>query len=117
MLGGRIDVTSHAYDQDARRLQAVLALTNTGAGVWLASGADRGAVNLGARLLDTDGRTVAELPRHAVATETTPVGGRRTLEAAFDLPPVAAAAIEFDLVAEGVGWFSDRGSPTARIDL
>jgi len=117
MLGGRIDVTRHSYDPATRRFEADLALTNTGGGVWLTGGGTRGAVNLGARLRGADETVLADLQRRPASAGEVKPGECSNVTVAFDLPATAAAAIEFDLVAEGVGWFSDRGSPTVRVAL
>lgn len=117
MLGGRIEVTHSAFDPATRRFEATLTLTNTGGGRWLPGGATRGSVNLGARLRDAAGSAVADLPRTMIGPGDVKPGEQRTVEVALDLPLGEAALVEFDLVAEGVGWFSDRGSATARVGL
>ena len=117
MLGARIALPRHSYDAATRRFEGVVELANTGGGLWLPGSGERGAVNLGARLLDADGVNVADLPRRAVSDGDVTPGEKRTLEVSYDLPAVAATMIEFDLVAENVGWFSDRGVATVRAPL
>ena len=118
-LGAAFVVESHGFDPATRRLSVRLRLRNTGKGYWLASGVESGAVNLAVRALNPDGTKGAELNRFPVAPAITPAGGERVVEIALEIPNAAAEgfAVEFDLVSEGIAWFSGHGVAPGRLDV
>jgi hypothetical protein len=87
-------------------------ILNTGLTRWLADTGDSplGRVRLGISLLDADGR-IANLDfcRLPLPHDVEP-GGAVTVRG--EMPGVAEGrfGLRFDLVAEGVNWFSDKGS-------
>ena len=47
-----------------------------------------------------------------------PPGGETSIEIVLTAPELPGAyQVEFDMVAEQVAWFEDRGSPVIRTDL
>jgi SAM-dependent methyltransferase len=99
----------------AQRLDAEVALTNTGTVAWRAHSANGvGHVRVGAQLLDSASRMIdrdfarAPLPRDVRPGDT--------LGVPFVFAAPAAPGdyeLKFDLVAEGVTWFEPGGSPVA----
>jgi ubiquinone/menaquinone biosynthesis C-methylase UbiE len=93
---------------------------NTGRALWLPSGVEPGAVNLGCHLYDADGKLIRF--DHAWA-DLTPdkraILPGETVETTMTLPPLGAGRyqIEIDLVAARVGWFAQLGSKPARVVL
>jgi ubiquinone/menaquinone biosynthesis C-methylase UbiE len=93
---------------------------NTGRALWLPSGVEPGAVNLGCHLYDADGKLIRF--DHAWA-DLTPdkraVAPGETVETTMTLPPLEAGRyrLEFDLVAARVGWFAQFGSKPALVLL
>ena len=93
---------------------------NIGLTTWLAAreGNAAGRVRLGISLLDNRGRVKdldfgrIDLPRDIVPGEIVTLAG--------DVPSVETAGrwrIRFDLVAEGVCWFSDVGTVPREVPL
>ncbi len=93
---------------------------NTGSALWLPSGVEPGAVNLGCHLYDAGGKLIRF--DHAWA-DLTPdkraVAPGETVETTMSLPPLERGSyqIEIDLVANRVGWFAQLGSKPARLNL
>ena len=90
-----------------------LRVQNTGQTRWLARTDDQaaGQVRLGVSLLEVDGR----LRQLDFGRTTLPADVAPGQELAIDgeVPPIDAAGrylLRFDLVAEGVSWFADRGT-------
>jgi SAM-dependent methyltransferase len=93
---------------------------NTGDTTWLAA-EDRltgGYVGLGGHLLDAAGRTIRigflteRLPRDVAPGESVEV------RSSFGLPGQAGRfVLRLDLVADGIAWFSQKGSPTTDVPL
>ncbi len=93
---------------------------NHGPAIWLQTPTDFGLVNVGAHLFDTEGRLLDfDFMRLRVQSGSAPIPPGARLEIAADLPHLEAGnyRVEFDLVAEGVAWFSENGNPTVTIDL
>jgi hypothetical protein len=81
---------------------------------------DFGLVNVGAHLFTTDGQLVDfDYMRLQLQPSTEPILPGERVEVVAALPPVEPGnyRVEFDLVAEGVAWFSENGNPTVTIDL
>ncbi len=94
-------------------------VVNEGEARWLdESGGVPGATRLGAHLNDSDGAVVDyDWYRLALPGEIAP--GQReelTLELIAPAEP-GRYTVEIDLVAEGVAWFAQNGSPTATLTL
>ena len=93
---------------------------NTGDTTWLAA-EDRvtgGYVGVGGHLVDASGRTLRigflteRLPRDVAPGETVEV------RASFGLPGQAGRfLLRLDLVADGIAWFSQKGSPTTDVEM
>jgi SAM-dependent methyltransferase len=93
---------------------------NTGRALWLPSGVEPGAVNLGCHLYDGEGRLIRL--DHAwsdLTPDKRAVAPDETVETTMALPPLAPGRyqIELDLVANRVGWFAQFGSRPARIKV
>jgi SAM-dependent methyltransferase len=93
---------------------------NTGDTTWLAA-EDRltgGYVGVGGHLLDAAGRTIRigfmteRLPRDVAPGESVEV------RSSFGLPGQAGRfLLRLDLVADGIAWFSQKGSPTTDVPM
>lgn len=91
---------------------------NPGPHTWLPSDAEFGPVRLGVRLhLAGDG--MRDLTRIPLPGKGIPAGGGAEVAVRVELDPHhdGAEAVEFDLVSEGVCWFSTNGAPVARVPL
>ncbi len=86
---------------------------NTGQTRWLAH-ADRsgvGQVRLGLSLLDSEGRLrQLDFGRCSLARDVAPGEEVRIEGEVPPLPDAGRYLLRFDLVAEGVSWFADRGT-------
>ncbi len=89
-------------------------VTNTGLGVFPATGAT--PVDLGYHWYDQLGRTLVwEGQRTKLPTDLRP-GQAVTLQAQVQAPPDGGTdQLRFELVLEGVSWFSARGTPTGNV--
>lgn len=101
------------------RLTVALTIANTGAAFWTAAGRypfPVGSVTVAPYLRRADGSRV-ELDRVALP-RSVPSG--ESVEVVVELDPAAVGAageVTVDLVAEGVCWFGERGSPPATVEL
>jgi len=88
-----------------------LTLTNTGSFTWAAGGAN--PVTLSYHWIDASGAAaVWDGARTRLAAEV-PAGGTATVQAAVRFPAAAGTfTLRWDLVEEGVTWFSAKGVPT-----
>jgi ubiquinone/menaquinone biosynthesis C-methylase UbiE len=85
-----------------------IAIVNTGSRAWLPSGGGKGAVNLGALLLDASGALKdRNWRRHRCIGGTLPPGGRIVTNWTVPLPE--GARLSLDMVAEHVRWFGQPG--------
>ena len=117
MLACRMGFVSFRYDPARGAVDAVVALENTGRGTWLPAWTGVGGVNIGGRLVDAQGAVLMELPRHPVSAAEVAPGQPVNVPVRYQIAPGAAGVIELELVAEGVAWFSQRGSATLRRGL
>jgi hypothetical protein len=103
-------------------LQFRIRAENTGLTPWIAAGepaTGKGAVQLGAHLLDDDGMTEivwdygrAALPRNVAPGETI------VLDLSLQAPHRPGRySVEMDMVTEGLAWFEDLGSAILRHPL
>jgi SAM-dependent methyltransferase len=93
---------------------------NSGVATWLETSMAVGTVNLGAHLYRRDRRLVAfDFMRVALQATETPIPPGGVVEVTASLPDLAPGdyLIEFDLVAESVGWFAELGSQTVTLEL
>jgi SAM-dependent methyltransferase len=93
---------------------------NTGDTTWLSAEnrATGGYVGVGGHLLDASGGTI----RIGFVTERLPrdvaPGERVEVRSSFGLPAQAGRfLLRLDLVADGIAWFSQKGSPTTDVEL
>jgi hypothetical protein len=95
---------------------------NQGSASWRARGEQgtyEGAVRLGAHLVPPDDFDVPvwDFGRADLDAEVAP-GGQTSIDIVMRAPERPGVyQVEFDMVAEGVTWFEDRGSPVIRSDL
>lgn len=89
----------------AEGIRVRLRLENVSRLRWRASGSERGAVNLGAQLVE--GETVADrdFRRLRVSTQPLPPGAVHEIGVTLPPPPRPGLRVRLDLVAEGVCWF------------
>lgn len=96
-------------------------VTNIGSAIWLPTVAKVGAVHLGAHLLDQHGKQLNyDYFRHVLTPdENKSILPNETLnfEMQVPIPTKGCYILEFDLVSEGVCWFSVNGSKTSRVDI
>ncbi|MDP3196654.1 class I SAM-dependent methyltransferase [Tabrizicola sp.] len=114
-LGAKVTVKAHNFDPASRVLSAEVSVKNTGNGLWLASGAAAGAVNLAATVVQADGTQRSEAARFPIAPTDTPAGMEQLVKVALEIPAAYGEAfiVELDLVSELITWFSEQGlSPT-----
>jgi SAM-dependent methyltransferase len=94
-------------------------ITNKGSQTWPASGKDGWwMVTVAKRWLDENGERLAiDDGRTHLREDVSP--GKSTLVVVEVRAPSEPGSyrVELDLVQEGAAWFSDRGSPTAAIDV
>jgi hypothetical protein len=100
---------------------AKVTVKNTSPSVWLPANANKGAVHLGCHLLDRRGKLV-ELDfyrENLTPGNGRPIGPKESVsvQARIKSPPAGAYILEFDLVAEGVCWFKENGSPSVRVPV
>ena len=87
------------------------------AATWLPEGTALGPVRLGSRLLDTKGTWINDSFSRSLLPVSSPVqpGETASFVAKIEAPSRGDYVIEFDMVAEGVAWFSRNGSVTVKI--
>src|SRR5262249_49747389 len=94
---------------------------NAGLSPWLAAGepaTGKGAVRLGAHLLDGDGGVVAWNYGRAVLPRNVAPGETVQLDISLQAPDHPGQYyVELDMVAEGLTWFEDLGSAILRLPL
>jgi tRNA (mo5U34)-methyltransferase len=104
------------------RLTYRVDVRNQGSASWQARperGSDAGVVRLGAHLLPPDegDLPVWDYGRGDLESDVPP-GGEASIDIVLRAPERPGAyQVEFDMVAEQVAWFEDRGSPVIRGDL
>jgi hypothetical protein len=104
------------------RLTYRIDVENQGSATWQARpvhGSDEGVVRLGAHLLPPDDGEIPvwDYGRGDLDADMPP-GGKAAVEIVVRAPEKPGTyEVEFDMVAEAVAWFEDRGSPVIRCDL
>jgi predicted O-methyltransferase YrrM len=99
-------------------ISAKVSAKNIGRTIWLPSGSPTGPVLLGTRLLDAKENWInPSYSRSALPGGPIQPGDSVEFEASIPCPPRGKHIIDFDLVAEGVTWFSRNGSKTVRIPI
>ena len=100
-------------------IQAII--KNTSRVIWLPTSISVGAVHLGIHLLSDNGDMIDQdfFRQKISAGEGRPIPTNEVVNSNFVLlPPTKGQYIlEFDMVAEGVCWFSENGSVTIRIPI
>jgi uncharacterized protein (DUF3820 family) len=88
-----------------------IALTNTGNFIWNATGPT--PVHLGYHWTDAAGNVVVWDGARSNLAADVPPGGAQTLQATLTFPPASGTyTLKWDLVQEGVAWFSRQSVPT-----
>jgi len=106
--GLSVSIEVAGVQRQGEQVSLDLVLRNTGTRAWRPSGTARGAVNLGAILLEPDGSVRnRNHRRHACVTERLPPGV--AIETRFTLPVPPGAGLSLDMVAEHVCWFGQPG--------
>ncbi|HBB35126.1 MAG TPA: hypothetical protein DDZ80_22850 [Cyanobacteria bacterium UBA8803] len=121
-LAAQLDIKAYETKlKEGLSLRTDVTVTNIGNIVWLSTTAQVGAVNLGIHLLDKSGKQINyDYFRQAlIPNEDRPILPKETLnfELQVPLPAKGSYILEFDLVSEGVCWFSLNGSLTTRIEI
>lgn len=108
-FGARYDTTSApTAATTGATFTAAVKVTNTSAGPWRAS--DGRPVKLGYHWIDAKGSAVVwDGTRTALGVDVAP-GATTTVDARVTAPATAGGyTLRFDLVRDGVAWFSERG--------
>ena len=88
-----------------------IALTNTGNFIWNATGTT--PVHLGYHWTDATGALVVWDGTRSYLAADVPPGGSQTVQAQITFPPAPGTyVLKWDLVQEGVAWFSSKNVPT-----
>jgi SAM-dependent methyltransferase len=102
-------------------LTAQVVVTNSGRATWLPRSAQRGGVLLGCHLLDASGRMLnLDYFRHPLSPgegRAIAPGETVRLEVTLPSPGKGTYLLDWDLVAESVGWFSTIGLVPIRTRL
>jgi hypothetical protein len=114
----RLDAPPAPIVSPAGRVHVSLRATNAGEAVWLAwPRRGRGVVTLGWRWRG-EGGEVREIARGAPLPADLHPGESHVFELSIPAPTAPGRyAVELELVAEGVGWFSRLGTPPARLTV
>lgn len=121
-LEGKLEATVAAASVKAGApLRVRVVVTNSGRATWLPRSAPHGGVALGCRLFDANGQLISlDYGRYPL----TPGEGRaiapgETLTVELEVPAPAKGRyiLEWDLVAESVGWFSAVGLVPPRVNI
>jgi hypothetical protein len=109
IYGAQITVTGAAN----ATIIVPVAVTNTGTTTWTP-----GAINLAYHLYAASGNVYVWDGARTALPQAVPNGGLATVNALVRMPPTAGTfTIRFDLVQEGVSWFSGYGVPTGNVSL
>jgi hypothetical protein len=114
----RLEEPAPAGLSPAGRVHLRLRAENDGEAVWLAwPRRGRGVVTLGWRWR-RDGRDVQRVPRGAPLPADVHPGQAHGFQLSIAAPRAPGRySLELELVAEGVGWFSELGTPAARLTV
>jgi hypothetical protein len=114
----RLDALPAPVVSPAGRVHVSLRATNAGEAVWLAwPRRGRGVVTLGWRWRG-EGGEVREIARGAPLPADLHPGESHVFELSIPAPTAPGRyAVELELMAEGVGWFSQLGTPPARLTV
>jgi SAM-dependent methyltransferase len=118
-LGAELKVVGHRFTSESRRLTISLLARNVGTGVWLPSGPDIGAVNVGVKILTAAGAPITGEPiRFRLSEKVVTTAEVVQIELLIDLAEFRGdLLVEVDLVSERVIWFSQIGLAQPRIPL
>ena len=116
--GLRAELSVHLESTSVRaagKLRGRVTALNTGEAWWLPGSVGVGGVHLGVHLRSGDGRPLSlDFARAALPHEVAP-GRSHTFDVELTPPQPGNYLLDFDLVAEGVGWFEMSGSATATV--
>ena len=98
-------------DRDGNVVRGTVDLSNRGDTVWLEGRGDPGTVSLGCQLTGPAGTGVARDDYRAYPTRDVAPGESVSIALEVHLPLGQEHGLKIDLVAEGVCWFEDVGSP------
>jgi hypothetical protein len=118
---GIYDAKLEAYPTELRasaagRAGLSVTIRNGSGAPWIAPGSR--AFRLGVKLMASSGRFLKELGGITLPGRACRAGGSTTLLYDFPVPPEPGVyELAFDVVEEGVCWFSERGSSFMRIPL
>jgi SAM-dependent methyltransferase len=120
-LQARISVGGHTPrgGRVGERVSLTVRVENTGDTTWLSTESRAGGyVCLGGHLYDGEGHLIRlGYFSHPLPRDMRP-GESMDVDAAFSLPDRAGRfVLQLDLVDAGIAWFSQRGSPTAGVEL
>lgn len=118
-LAADLKAVAQRFAPDTRQFTLSLLATNTGAGAWLPSGSESGAVNAGVKILTPDGGPMTREPiRFPLTDKVVASGESLNADLVIDLAEFPGdLVLEVDLVAEHVSWFSQVGSAQLRFPL
>jgi predicted O-methyltransferase YrrM len=120
--GLRGELTVQVHERRVARgepFRVQVTATNTGKAVWLPCSYAHGGVKLGCHLFDHAGKGLDYDHCHSPLILDAPVEPGQTVhrETSVPVPPPGRYILDFDLLAEGVCWFSEIGCPTIRTPL
>ncbi len=97
-----------------------VSIKNVSKAFWFSGGDSDGGsnINLSYHWIDKNGKMVQFDGMRTSLTGDVAPDGEIVLEAVVMTPPLPEAyTLEFDLVQEGVGWFKEQGSETAKVSI
>ncbi len=103
--------------QPGQQVSAVVRLRNDGNILWCAGGET--PVRLGCRWYDQAGRELSDVPSPRTPLPQDVAAGQTATVTALLTAPAKPGiyAVRWDLIAEGVGWFSARGAATLDVGV
>jgi len=104
--------------QEGEDFLCEVTINNNSDKLWLASGGNIGAVNLGIHLYDADHNLIdSDWFRAHLSDQDVRPDERVQLQFRIPAPAGGKYQLEFDLVSEGVCWFETNGSQTQIVEV